>query len=167
MNLSDLRILVCDENRSHRRMVKRLVMDIGVGEVLDSPVIFGSTAPVTTAGPDMIIGRLSEDDKAILELIKWLRNPELTPLPGVPVLVTIAKAKEELLTMAIKTGADLLVAEPLTLGSIEKRVVSLLTEPPRRITVKTYIGPDRRRTPGTAYFGAERRQSDKAKAATA
>jgi len=156
---SDWRILVCDDNRAHRRMVKSLVMDMSIGQVMESPVMFGNAEPVCRFAPHLIIGRLIQADKGIIELMKWLRNPELTPLPGVHILVSVGVANPQLLTMAVKAGADLLVAEPLTLGALQKRVESLMTAPLPRIRTATYYGPDRRRTPRTAYGGVDRRSS--------
>jgi CheY-like chemotaxis protein len=151
------RILICDDNRAHRRMVKRLVMDMGVGHVMESPVCFGNAEPICQFRPDLVLGRVTKADRGMLELIKWLRNPELTPLPGISVLVSVGDASPQLLTLAVKAGADLLGAEPLTLGALQKRIDSLMTDPLPRIVIKSYIGPDRRRTPRTAYLGIDRR----------
>lgn len=156
---SDWRILICDDNRAHRRMVKSLVMDMNVGDVMEAPVRFGNAEPICQFAPHLIFGRITQADKGIIELIKWLRNPELTPLPGVPVLVSVGGANHQLLTMAVKAGADLLVAEPLTLGALQKRIESLMKAPPPRIRTPYYFGPDRRRTPRTAYDGADRRSA--------
>ena len=151
------RILICDDNRAHRRMVKRLIMDMGVGHVMESPVRFGDAEPVCQFRPDLIVGRVTKADRGMLELIKWLRNPELTPLPGISVLVSVEDASSQSLIMAVKAGADLLVAEPLTLNALQKRIDSLMTDPLPRIVTKNDIGPDRRRTPRTAYLGIDRR----------
>jgi CheY-like chemotaxis protein len=153
------RILICDDNRTHRRMVKRLIMDMGVDHVMESPVRFGNAEPICQFRPHLVVGRVTKTDRGMLELIKWLRNPELTPLPGVSVLVSVGDASSQSLTLAVKAGADLLVAEPLTLGALQKRIDRLMTDPLPRIITKSYIGPDRRRTPRTAYLGIDRRDN--------
>jgi CheY-like chemotaxis protein len=155
---SSWRILICDDNRAHLRMVKRLVMDMGVGHVMESPVRFGSAEPICQFQPHLVVGRVTKADRGMLELIKWLRNPELTPLPGISVLVSVGDASPQTLTLAVKAGADLLVAEPVTLGALKKRIDFLMAAPLPRIVTKNYIGPDRRRTLRTAYMGEDRRR---------
>jgi AmiR/NasT family two-component response regulator len=159
MTLTKLRILICDDNRAHRRMLKQLLIDMGVKEVGESPVEFGASSPLSLFKPDMVVGRLAQTERGILDLIAWLRDPATSTVPGVPVLLSVGTASRELLTLAVKTGADLLVVEPVTIGALEKRIASLIASPPRRIRTRNYFGPDRRRTLQTVYQGSERRHA--------
>jgi len=138
-------------------MVRRLLHSLGIDQVMEAPVMFGRSGSVLRFQPQLVLGRIRPDHQEVLELIRWLRTPELSPLPGVPVLVSASSADKALLTRVIRAGADLLVAEPLTPAALGVRIDRLIADPPPRIRTPSYFGPDRRRTPQTSYRGVDRR----------
>jgi CheY-like chemotaxis protein len=154
---SGWRVLVCGEGGAHQRMVTRLLRDLGVGLVMEAPVMFGHSGPVLRFSPHLILGRICPGNQDVLELIRWLRTPDLSPLPGVSILISVSSADQALLSRTIRAGADLLVAEPLTAAALRVRLDRLITDPPPRIRTPSYFGPDRRRTSQTGYQGEDRR----------
>src|SRR5690606_10270235 len=95
---SGWRILICDDRGAHRTMVRRLLHSLGIDQVMEAPVMFGRSGSVLRFQPQLVLGRIRPDHQEVLELIRWLRTPELSPLPGVPVLVSASSADKALLT---------------------------------------------------------------------
>lgn len=156
---SQLQVRVCANSQTYRKLVQQILFSIGIRNVDGSRVDIGSSTLVTRKH-GLFIGQLHPEDMTILDVVKWLRRPAASPAPGIPVLISVNTPDRRILTAAIKAGVDLLVAEPLTIEKMEKRVTALLSNPPERLTARDYYGPDRRRTPEglSPYKGEERRQ---------
>ena len=163
LNWSELRVLICANSERHREMVLQILRACGIKNVRGSPAVVGRDNLISSQPFDLIVGRLRHNDTSILDVVKWLRTPKTTPAPGIPILVSVTDTERAYLSAAIKTGVDMLVAEPLTIDGMKKRIQALMTAPVARITTEHYTGPDRRRTPDShaPYKGVERRKSAK------
>ena len=161
LNWSELRVLICANSETHRNMVLQILRACGIKNVRGSAAVVGKDNLISSQPFDLIIGRLRQNDTTILEVVKWLRTPKATPAPGIPVLVSVTATERAYLSAAIKTGVDMLVAEPLNIDGVKKRIQALIGNPLPRITTESYVGPDRRRTPESQlpYRGAERRKA--------
>ena len=159
-NWSELQIAVCSNSVGFRKLVQQIMLSLGVTNVQTSRIDMGSGTPVTR-NHDLIVVRLSPEDDTVLDFVRWLRLPQASPAPGIPVLMAVSTPDRQVLTTAIKAGVDLLVAEPLSIEGMKKRMEALLITSPKRVTAWNYYGPDRRRSPESfsPYKGQDRRNT--------
>lgn len=160
-NWADIRVLVCANSETHRQMVHQILRACGIKHVRGSAAVAGKENLISSESFDLVVGRLRQSDMTILKVVKWLRTPGETPAPGIPILVSVTAMDKAHLVAAIKTGVDMLVAEPLTIDGMKKRIQALMGSPLPRVTTASYIGPDRRRTPDShqPYSGEDRRKA--------
>ena len=158
INWPELQIAVFSNTIGYRKLVQQILLSLGVTNVQTSRIDMGSSAPVTKKH-DLVVVRLSPEDDTVLDFVRWLRLPQASPAPGIPVLMAVNTPDRQILTTALKAGVDLLVAEPLSIEGMKKRMEALLATPPKRVAAWNYFGPDRRRSPESfnPYKGQERR----------
>lgn len=156
---SELQIAVFSNSKGYRKLVQQILLSLGVTNVQTSRIDMGANAPVTKKH-DLVVVRLSDEDDTVLDFVRWLRLPQGSPAPGIPVLMAVNTPDRQVLTTAIKAGVDLLVAEPLSIEGLQKRIEAMLATSPKRVTAWNYYGPDRRRSPESfsPYKGQDRRQ---------
>ena len=94
-----------------------------------------------------------------IELVRRLRNPSLTPRPHIQIIVLTKDLSEDSVGTWVKAGVDYLCGWPASTSVVLTRLVRTVTNPVPKIVVPTYVGPDRRRAPRSAYNGQDRRRS--------
>jgi CheY-like chemotaxis protein len=93
-----------------------------------------------------------------IALVRRLRTPGATPCPHVQIVLLVANLDEEDVRAWVRLGVDYLCRWPILPVVLLERVEHLLAHPLKRISLPTYIGPDRRRGPATAFAGPNRRR---------
>ena len=102
-------------------------------------------------------GRMAPMDG--LTLIRKLRDPNVTPAPGIPIIYCSRDVDAQTLKQVRGAGVNEVVLKPITADAIRTKVVAVLERPRPVITLTSYIGPDRRRLPQD-WAGEERRDGE-------
>lgn len=77
-----------------------------------------------------------------LTLLRRLRDPGITPAPGIPVIFSASVMDTELLDEVFAAGADAVLTQPMTAAKVQSRVTALVENPRPIIRTDTYVGPD-------------------------
>ncbi|WCL54841.1 response regulator [Gimibacter soli] len=96
------------------------------------------------------------------ELCHNLRRAADSPCPGIAIIAVSAHIDHNAIDEMLKAGVDEVVAKPIALDELLKRVRTVTTEPRQFVRTKTYFGPDRRRR-YKADFGLEDRRKTQAR----
>ncbi|MDP6622961.1 MAG: response regulator [Alphaproteobacteria bacterium] len=167
-DLQDLRVLIVDNDQSYRHLMATMLRSIGISEIGMAGNADEARAEIAAASLDyLLLDRTLEGGKGFV-LVRYLRDPQTTPAPHLPVIMTTDERKRTHITAAIKAGADHILVKPISPAELAATFRNLAARPPEKIEVRTYIGPCRRRLPEQLYdlyAGEDRRRESVAVAA--
>ncbi len=150
-NLADLRVLVVDDDMSYRHLMANMLHNIGIESVPMAASGEDARHEIEESVVDFVVVDRTLNGSGGVALLKYLRDPKTTPSPHIPVIMTTDHGGVRHITAAIKSGADHVLAKPISTNELEMTIRNLMTRPPERIDVPTYVGPCRRRLPGKLY----------------
>jgi PleD family two-component response regulator len=158
--LSKVRVLVLEDNSHMRKLLRGMLLAIGVGEVVESTD--GATAfikikqvPVDFAVVDWEIYPVSG-----LEFVRKVRSDRDSPNPFLPIIMLTGHTERGRVTQARDIGITEFLAKPISAQSLAQRIEELVDRPRPYIRTPGYFGPCRRRKRGGIFLGQERRASN-------
>jgi len=119
----NMSILVVDDFSTMRRIVKKLLKDLGFTNIQEADD--GKTAlPMLQTGKfDFLITDWNMPGMPGIELLKALRADEA--LKGLPVLMVTAEAKREQIVEAAQAGINGYVVKPFTASTLEEKISNI------------------------------------------
>jgi len=116
----NMSILVVDDFSTMRRIVKKLLKDLGFTNIQEADD--GKTAlPMLKTGKfDFLITDWNMPGMPGIELLRALRADE--SLKGLPVLMVTAEAKREQIVEAAQAGINGYVVKPFTASTLEEKI---------------------------------------------
>jgi len=155
-----LRIICIDNSSEFRRLITRILRDLGVGSTPMAKNGDDGFYEIENSSIDMVILDSELDDGKGLDFVRKLRNPESTPAPYIPIIMISTERSLDVITHAIKQGVDHYMVKPVAPKDLGTSIKNMLAKPPQKIKTDTYVGPCRRRLPQRVYGhydGTERR----------
>ena len=95
-----------------------------------------------------------------LEFVRWLRNPNTTPLQFVPIIMISSYSERSRIFDAIGAGVDEFLVKPVKPIDIARRIDAVTFKRRKFVRATNYLGPDRRRFVDKQYTGPLRRAED-------
>lgn len=159
MDLSAVRILVVDDNRQSRELVKSVLASVGARDIHEASTADEAIACLGKAPIDFVI--LDQHLRAGgegLALARRIRNDPASPSPFVSILMLTGHADERLVIAARDAGVSEFMAKPFTAAGLLRRVEVLILQPRVFVRSPDYVGPDRRRRSDGRHAGVDRRR---------
>jgi CheY-like chemotaxis protein len=160
-SLSDIQVLVVDDNAQMRLLVRCLLRAGGVFNVTEAES-GGAAFEALKARPiDLIVldWKMSPIDG--LDFTRMVRWREDSPNPFVPIVMLTAHTEASRVAAARDAGVTRFVRKPISARLLYDRISSALTDPRSFIRTADFRGPDRRRGLSPRYAGPFRRATDK------
>lgn len=143
---SVIHALIADGDRHLRRILRDLLADQGISRSNIREAQNGQEAiellEIRRSHFLIVAQRMSPIDG--LTLVQMLRNPNLTPAAGIPVIFCSGQLDREFVRKVHHAGVNEIIAKPVNAESVRRHVSSVLERPRPVITLTDYIGPDRR-----------------------
>lgn len=144
-NLSRLNVLVVDENRFMRTLIKGVFHAFGIRNVREVGDSADALKELKVFSADLITTELSMQPLDGLELVKLIRAGQDSPNRTVPILAVTAYTERHMVERARDAGVDEFLAKPITAEAMQARLAALFYNRRPFVQTKTYFGPDRRR----------------------
>ena len=157
--IAHLTVLVVEDVRATRVIVRAILRSFGIADVVEASDGQEALAVLAQRHIDVIITDLCMEPMDGVEFTRRLRTPRNGLNPYVPILMVSGHADIANVREAIAAGVTEFLSKPIIPAHLEARLLSIVRTPKKRITSKTYCGPDRRRANGRT--GHRRRASDK------
>lgn len=150
--------LIADGDRQLRNIIRDLLIGLGIprANIRDCDSGADAIELLTIRRSDFLIAELRMSPMDGLTMLRRLRDPKITPVPGVPVILYSETLDEDVLAEIRGAGVNEVLVKPINGAAIRRHVTSILERPRQLINQPDYIGPDRRRNTGP-YDGVERR----------
>lgn len=154
--LAGSRVLVVEDSKYMRNLLRGLLMSYGVGEVLEAGDGTEALKIVMTTPPDAIVCDLQMTPMNGLEFVDLVRKAENSPNRFMPIVMITANPSRETVAAARDVGVSEFLAKPITAEALLRRLLAAVKSRPF-VESRKYFGPDRRRKEDPEFPGPERR----------
>ncbi|MFC3231568.1 response regulator [Marinibaculum pumilum] len=159
-DLSQVSVLVVDDNLQMRAVVRAILRGLSVGQVLEAETVEQAFDQVRRHNVDVIFCDWVLNPGSGIDFVLRLRRDPRSPNPYLPVIMMSAHAERSRIERARDAGVTEFLVKPITINAVLAKFVEIIERPRPFIRCNGYFGPDRRRRNDPRYAGPERRQPD-------
>jgi two-component system, chemotaxis family, chemotaxis protein CheY len=152
-------MLVVDDSRAMREIMKTILEGLGVGEVLLARDGEHAFRILQRSTPDLIFVDWCMAPMNGLDLVRSLRNNRDSPCPFVPIIMCTGYTEALHVTTARDAGVTEFLAKPVSAEAVARRIEEVIRRPRNFVRADRFFGPDRRRLT-RVHLGSGRRSSD-------
>jgi two-component system chemotaxis response regulator CheY len=116
----DMKVLVVDDMSTMRRIVRNILKQLGVGNVVEAENGSDALSKLKADKFDFVVSDWNMPVMAGIELLRKIRADE--QLKHIPVLMVTAEAQKENLVEAIQAGVSNYVVKPFTAEIIKQKL---------------------------------------------
>ncbi|HZD91544.1 MAG TPA: response regulator [Pseudolabrys sp.] len=143
--IQQLTVLVVDDNQFMRKLVRGLLLNIGVNTVLEAADGLEALEEIRNSRPDMVI---LDWEMPLLngpELVRIVRSPGAFPSPDIPIIMLTAFGERRRILESVQIGVNEFLCKPVSAKALYDRIVSILVKPRQTVQLGDYYGPAPRR----------------------
>ncbi len=147
VKFEDIRLFLCDPRVQVRSSLRMALNDAGMrnGNIWEGGELDAITNAVSDPnGPDIVICDVTENTDEACQIFSAIRHNELGTNPFVCIIAVAWSPKQALVNKVMSSGADVLVAAPISPSLILDRIDALVHARKPFVVTTDYIGPDRR-----------------------
>jgi CheY-like chemotaxis protein len=144
--LAAIRVLVVDDEHYMRKVVRTMLMGLGVRDILEAPDGATGLELIRSAAPDVVIldwQMPGLDGNAFMRIV---RSPDTFPYPEVPTIMLTGHGERTRVIEAMQVGVNEFLLKPVSSKSLQDRLISVLAHPRPLIRSGGYYVPAPRRT---------------------
>jgi CheY-like chemotaxis protein len=158
--LSQLRILIVDDNKQMRTIIGTCLAAAGVRELHYADDGRTALESMNESPVDCVYVDFEMPGMNGLDYVSRVRAME-TGERFLPIIMITGYSDMAHLSLARDRGVTEFLRKPVTARDILMRLEAVILRPRAFVTTEAYFGPDRRRRRQTAYLGVRRRQGDR------
>lgn len=143
--IRQLTVLVVDDNQFMRKLVRGLLLNIGVNSVLEAGDGLEALEEIRNSRPDLVV---LDWEMPLLngpEMARIVRSPGAFPTPDIPIIMLTAYGERRRILEAAQIGINEFLCKPVSAKSLYDRIVSILVKPRAMVHLGDYYGPEPRR----------------------
>ena len=160
IDLREIKVLVVDDNRHMRYIVKTILHALGCTDIRDSSDAAAAFKELRGIPPDLIIVDWKMEPLDGLDFTRLVRTAKDSPNPYIPIIMLSAHTEHRRVAEARDAGVNEFLAKPISVQSLARRIESIINHPRHFVRTKTYFGPCRRRQEFGPPKGLEERRQD-------
>lgn len=159
-SLSDIHVLVVDDNKQMRFLVRCLLRAGGVVNITEADSSDAALQALRSEPTDLVVLDWAMAPIDGLSLARTLRRDGASPNPYVPILMLTAHTEASRVAAARDAGVSGFVKKPISARLLFDRISSALTDTRLFVRSADFFGPDRRFGAAPHYAGPFRRADD-------
>ncbi len=143
--VSTLRVLVVDDSQYMRKVVRNLLINIGIKKVYEAGDGIAGLEAIRTVQPDLVI---LDWEMPLLngpEMVRIVRSPEVFPMPDLPIIMLSAHGERWRVVEAVRLGVNEYLVKPVSAKALLDRIVSIVAKPRPSVQFGDYYGPEPRK----------------------
>ncbi|MGE0596759.1 MAG: response regulator [Hyphomonadaceae bacterium] len=160
--ISDIHVLIVDDNRQMRFLLRSLLRAAGIGRVSEASNAAQAFDVMTMWPVDLVLVDWKMRPTDGLTFTRMIRHASNSPNPHVTILMLTAHTEASRVAAARDAGVSGFLKKPISAQLLFDRIGGALTD--SRVFVRThdFFGPDRRFGATAGYCGPFRRATDRA-----
>ena len=141
-----LRVLVVDDNQYMRKLVRNLLLNVGIKNLYEASDGIAGLEAIRTTLPDIVILDWEMPLLTGAELVRIVRSPGVFPRANQPIIMLTDIGLQSRVTAAIRLGVHEFLVKPISPKTLQQRLLGLILNPrPMVRGGKFYIPMPRRR----------------------
>jgi two-component system chemotaxis response regulator CheY len=145
------KVLVVDDEYYMRKVVRTLLMSIGVRSIYEAADGPAGLDTIRTIAPDVVIVDWQMPGLDGAGFVRMVRSPDTFPFPDVPIIMLTGHGERSRVVEAIKIGVNEFLLKPVSLKALQDRMVAVLTKPRPAVKCGDYYGPAPRNLTDTLH----------------
>ncbi|MEM6627024.1 MAG: response regulator [Pseudomonadota bacterium] len=158
--LERLRVLLLDDSKTMRGLLRGLLNSMGVKDVFEAGHAADALEVIKNERPDVAIVDYRLPDLDGLELTTILRRGADSPNRFIPIILCSAHLSVQVLRQAMNCGVDEFLVKPVSAADVRSKFEAVILKRREFVETPTYFGPCRRRGMVQSYNGPWRRATD-------
>ena len=143
-SLTNLSVLIVEDDETLMESLKRMVRDFGVLSVLATHDGEVGLSLLGDEPIDIVICDYGPAPDSGLEFVRRLRNGESGADPATPIIILVSDEERSRVEAARDMGVNGFIDKPISPSSLYSRMLSVATRNSDFIRTESYCGPDRR-----------------------
>ncbi|MCR4377344.1 MAG: response regulator [Rhodospirillales bacterium] len=143
--LDQVDILLIDPDRAVRSTIRNILIDNGFRNVTMGSGLADIESKFQINMPDLLISDIKLGDGSLSDFVYKLRHHDVGSNPFLPIIATAWSPTSDDVRSVVQSGADDIVAKPLSAGQLLQRIMMLIKARKPFVVTSAYIGPDRRK----------------------
>ena len=143
--IQELSVLVIDDNTYMRKIVRSLLLHIGVRKIFEASDGIAGLDAIRFAMPDVVILDWELPMLNGAEFVRIVRSPDVFPLPAIPIIMLTSFGERWRVVEAIKVGVNEYLCKPVSAQALYDRLTSIIVNPRPIVKVGSYYGPEPRK----------------------
>ena len=153
--LASAKVLVVDDEYYMRKVVRTLLMSIGVRTVYEAADGPAGLDLIRSMAPDVVIVDWQMPGLDGAGFVRMVRSPQTFPFPDVPIIMLTGHGERSRVIEAIQIGVNEFLLKPVSSKALQDRMVAVLTRPRPMVQTGDYYGPMPRKMAGIHSDGDE------------
>lgn len=145
--LASIKVLVVDDEHYMCKVVRTMLMSIGVRTIYDAPDGIAGLEAIRTYAPDLVIVDWGMPGLDGGGFVRMVRSPDTFPYPDVPIIMLTGHGQRERVVEAMRVGVNEFLLKPVSSRGLQDRIVSVFAKPRRVVKQGSYYGPEPRKLP--------------------
>jgi len=138
---SSTKALVVDDEHYMRKVVRTLLMSIGVRSIYEAPDGPAGLDIIRSMAPDVVILDWEMPGLDGAAFVRMVRSPETFPFPNVPIIMLTGHGERRRVIEAVSIGVNEFLLKPVSSKALQDRLISVLTKPRPLVKSGDYYGP--------------------------
>ena len=139
-----LRILVVDDSQYMRKLVRNLLINVGVKNVHEASDGIAGLEAIRTILPDVVIVDWEMPLLNGAEMVRIVRSPGVFPVPDIPIIMLTAHGERWRVVEAVRLGVNEFMVKPVSSKGLLDRIISIMASPRPIVQLGDYYGPEPR-----------------------
>ena len=143
--VQSLSVLVVDDNQYMRKVVRNLLVNLGVKNVHEAVDGIAGLEAIRMFAPDLVILDWEMPLLNGAELVRIVRSPGVFPFADIPIIMLSAHGERSRVVEAVRIGVNEYLCKPVSAQALLDRLTSIVAKPRRIVQLGDYYGPEPRK----------------------
>ena len=140
-----IKVLVVDDEHYSRKVIRTLLMSIGVNKVHDAHDGQSGLDAICAVAPDVVMLDWEMPGMDGAEFVRRVRSPDCFPLPNVPIVMLTGHGERSRVIEAVRLGVHEFLLKPVSGNALRARILSVIAKPRHMVRRGDYYGPEPRK----------------------
>lgn len=139
--LETLKVLVVDDEHFMRKVVRTLLISVGVRHVFEAPDGLAGLEAIKVLMPDIVILDWGMPGLDGCGFVRAVRSPKTFPHPAVPIIMLTGHGERSRVVEAVRLGVNEFLLKPVSSKALLDRIKSMVLHPRPIVQEGSYYGP--------------------------
>ncbi len=143
--VSSTEILIIDDNQYMRKVIRNLLVNLGVKNVYEAGDGIAGLEAIRTYAPDIVVLDWEMPLLNGAEMVRIVRSPGVFPVPDVPIIMLTGHVERWRVLEANRLGVNEFLKKPVSGKALLDRIVAIVRSPRPMVRIGDYYGPKPRK----------------------